>query len=37
VRSDEPREDLINLLETAQKGCFVEQIILKGFPVGHRL
>ena len=24
-------------LETAQKGCFVEQIILKCFPVGNSL
>jgi len=37
VDSEETEDDLINLLQTAQKGCFVEQIILKGFPIGHRL
>ena len=37
VQSQETETNLINLLGTAQKGCFVEQIILKGFPIGHRL
>lgn len=30
-------EDLIRLIHVAQKGCFVEQIILKGMPIAHRL
>ncbi|MDA0240068.1 MAG: OsmC family protein [Proteobacteria bacterium] len=30
-------EEQIRLIHTAQKGCFVEQIILKGMPIGHRL
>ena len=37
VKSDEAPDDLVNLVKTAQEGCFVEQIILKGFPIGHRL
>lgn len=37
VKSHETKTDLVNLLVTAQKGCFVEQIILKGFPIGHKL
>ena len=37
VQSQESESDLVNLLVQAQKGCFVEQIILKGFPIGHRL
>ena len=37
VQSQESESDLVNLLVKAQKGCFVEQIILKGFPIGHRL
>jgi len=37
VQSQETERDLINLLGTAQKGCFVEQVILKGFPIEHKL
>ena len=37
VQSKERETDLVNLLFTAQKGCFVEQIILKIFPICHRL
>ena len=37
VQSQESESDLVNRLFKAQKGCFVEQIILKGFPIGHRL
>ena len=37
VQSQESESDMVNLLVKPQKGCFVEQIILKGFSVGHRL
>ena len=37
VQSQESESDMVNLLVKPQKGCFVEQIILKGFLIGHRL
>ena len=35
--SDASAEALLNLLDCAKKGCFIEQTLAKGIIVGHRL
>ena len=37
IDSDASQEDLERLLNAAKKGCFLEQTLLQGLTVGHRL
>lgn len=37
IKSDAPEGDLLRLVDLAKKGCFIEQTMLQGVAISHRL